>query len=71
MEKTMELASGEAFMEQQLRRLARDEAGATAAEYALMASLVAVAVAVTVGTLGVAVRGLFHEPELSDALTRR
>jgi Flp pilus assembly pilin Flp len=67
----MEPAPKEAVVEQELRRLAQDEAGATAAEYALMASLITVAVAVMVGSLGVTVRGLFHEPELAKALTPR
>jgi Flp pilus assembly pilin Flp len=67
----MEPAPREEVMEQGLRRLTRDETGATAAEYALLAALITLAVAVTVGSLGAAVRGLFHEPELTDALTPR
>lgn len=44
---------------QNVRRFMRDDDGATAIEYALLASLIAVVIAVTVGTLGTAVNGLF------------
>lgn len=42
-----------------VRRLMRDEEGATAIEYALLASLIAVVIAVAVGELGTNVNGLF------------
>ncbi len=38
----------------------RDSRGATAIEYALIASLIAVVIAVAVGTLGTDVKGLFN-----------
>jgi Flp pilus assembly pilin Flp len=38
----------------------RDENGATSVEYALMASLIAVAIALSVGTLGSAVAASFQ-----------
>ena len=40
-------------------RFARDERGATAIEYAMIASGVAVAIAASVTSLGTAVKGLF------------
>ena len=43
----------------QLRKFAADQDGATAIEYALIASGVAVAIAATVFTLGSSVKGLF------------
>ena len=45
---------------QALRRL-RAEAGATAVEYALMASLIAVVIVVAVTAFGVSVNGLFED----------
>jgi pilus assembly protein Flp/PilA len=42
-----------------LRRLLHDESGATAIEYALIASGIAVAIAATVVSLGSTVKGLF------------
>jgi pilus assembly protein Flp/PilA len=42
-----------------LTRFLRDERGATAIEYAMIASGVAVAIAATVTTLGSGVKGLF------------
>ena len=44
-----------------LRELLRDEDGVTAIEYALIASLIAVVIALAVTTLGVAVDGLFMQ----------
>lgn len=38
----------------------RDTRGATAIEYALIASLIAVVIVVAVGTLGTNVKGLFN-----------
>ncbi|HEV2263131.1 MAG TPA: Flp family type IVb pilin [Stellaceae bacterium] len=38
----------------------RDTRGATAIEYALIAGLIAVVIAVAVGTLGTDVKGLFN-----------
>ena len=38
----------------------RDTNGATAIEYALIASLIAVVIAVAVGTVGTDVKGLFN-----------
>jgi pilus assembly protein Flp/PilA len=49
-------------------RLARDASGATAAEYAIMAALIAVVIVAAVFGVGEAVIALFHEPELTDAL---
>jgi pilus assembly protein Flp/PilA len=43
----------------QLRRFARDEGGATAIEYALVASGIGVAVAGAIGSLGTNVKGLY------------
>jgi pilus assembly protein Flp/PilA len=42
-----------------LRRFADDESGATAIEYALIASGIAVAIATTVVNLGTAVKGFY------------
>ena len=42
-----------------VRRFLRDESGATAIEYALIASGIAVAIASTVMTLGSSVKGLY------------
>jgi len=42
-----------------IKRLLRDDGGATAIEYAMIASGVAVAIAATVATLGSTVNGLF------------
>jgi pilus assembly protein Flp/PilA len=41
------------------RRFMRDEGGATAIEYAMIASGVAVAIAATIGTLGSTVKGMY------------
>lgn len=46
-----------------VQRFMRDQEGATAIEYALLASLIAVVIAVTVGTVGAAVEGLFVRVE--------
>lgn len=43
-----------------VRRLATEESGATAAEYAIMAGLIAVAIAVAVQALGVTLIPLFN-----------
>lgn len=45
-----------------LARLRRDEAGATAVEYAIMVALIAVVIAATVALFGVTVRDLFIVP---------
>ena len=42
-----------------VRRFVRDESGATAIEYAMIASGIAVAIASTVFTLGTSVKGLY------------
>ena len=42
-----------------LRRFLRDESGATAIEYALIASGIAVAIATTIVSLGSTVKGLY------------
>lgn len=42
-----------------VRRFLRDESGATAIEYAMIASGIAVAIATTVVTLGSSVKGLY------------
>jgi len=42
-----------------LRDLLRDDTGASAVEYALLASLVAAVIATIVGSLGLTVKGLF------------
>ena len=42
--------------------LARDDRGATAVEYALMAALIAVVIAVAVGAFGAALNSLFVIP---------
>jgi pilus assembly protein Flp/PilA len=43
-----------------VRRFLRDDGGATAIEYAMIASGIAVAIAATVMTLGSSVNGLFN-----------
>ena len=48
-------------MKNLLVRLYRDEAGATAVEYAIIAALVGVASIFAVGEFGEAVKGLFTE----------
>ena len=47
----------------------RCDDGATAVEYALMVSLIALAVFAAVTLLGVNVAGLFSDPTLSTALS--
>lgn len=42
------------------KRLGRDEDGATAIEYGLLAALIAVAIITVVGTLGETIRGTFE-----------
>jgi len=42
-----------------LRRFLRDEGGATAIEYAMIASGIAVAIAATIVTLGSSVQGMY------------
>jgi pilus assembly protein Flp/PilA len=42
-----------------IRRFMRDESGATAIEYALIASAIAVAIATTIVSLGSTVKGLY------------
>ncbi len=41
------------------RQLARDESGAAAVEYGLLAGLIAVVIATSVGTLGTTLKGIF------------
>ncbi|MGD0026940.1 MAG: Flp family type IVb pilin [Xanthobacteraceae bacterium] len=43
-----------------LRRFLRDEGGATAIEYAMIASGIAVAIAATIVSLGSSVQGLYN-----------
>jgi Flp pilus assembly pilin Flp len=50
------------------RRQRRAERGATSTEYALMASLIAVAIAGAVGGVGGAVVDLFSDVDLLNAL---
>lgn len=45
---------------EQCRALARDESGATAIEYGLLASLIALAITVGAGALGTSLNGLFN-----------
>jgi pilus assembly protein Flp/PilA len=56
---------GAEAMMRMLHALWKDEEGPTAVEYAIMASLIAVAIAATAGALGVALEGLFTQ--LTDA----
>jgi pilus assembly protein Flp/PilA len=51
------------------KRLWKDEEGATAIEYGLLAALIAVAIIAVVGTLGGTIRDTFQEvqTELEDA----
>ncbi len=48
-------------MDRHLAALLRDEHGATAVEYAIMASMIAVAIAATVGLLGQQVATFFSD----------
>jgi pilus assembly protein Flp/PilA len=48
-----------AITKQPVRRFLRDESGATAIEYALIASGIAVAIATTIVSLGSSVKGLY------------
>lgn len=45
------------------------EEGATASEYAIVAALIAVVIAVAVGALGITVRDLFQNPTLIGVFT--
>lgn len=47
---------------------ARDDSGATAAEYALLISLVALAIFAAAQALGISVMDLFNDPQLHEAL---
>ncbi len=49
-----------------LHQFFRDESGATAIEYGLIASLIAVAIIVVVGSVGTSLEGTFRT--VSDAL---
>jgi pilus assembly protein Flp/PilA len=51
-----------------LSRLLRDTGGATAVEYALMASLIALVIVLAVTTLGTKLNDLFANDDLKDAL---
>jgi len=46
-----------------ITRFAKDESGATAIEYGLIAALIAVAIIVAVGALGGKLKGTFEEIE--------
>jgi pilus assembly protein Flp/PilA len=48
-----------AIIEKRVRCFLRDESGATAIEYAIIASGIAVAIASTIVTLGTSVKGLY------------
>jgi pilus assembly protein Flp/PilA len=48
-------------MTQLLKRIAHDESGATAIEYGLIASLIAVAIIAILGTLGTNLSGTFSK----------
>ncbi len=48
------------FITCQAKRLARDESGATAVEYAMIAFGIAVAIVATVSSLGTATQGMFQ-----------
>jgi pilus assembly protein Flp/PilA len=52
-------SSARALMGVSLRRFVRDESGATAIEYAMIASGIAVAIATTIVSLGSNVKGLY------------
>ena len=54
------------FVARQAMRFARDENGATAIEYAVIASGIAMAIVAAVSTLGTVVRGLYES--VLDAL---
>jgi pilus assembly protein Flp/PilA len=49
----------QAISEKSVRRFLRDESGATAIEYAMIASGIAVAIATTIVSLGTTVQGLY------------
>jgi pilus assembly protein Flp/PilA len=49
----------QANIEANLRRFLRDDSGATAIEYAIIASGIAVAIATTIVSLGSSVQGLY------------
>jgi pilus assembly protein Flp/PilA len=44
-----------------LKRFLKDDDGTAAIEYAVLASLIAAAIATTVGTLGLNVKGLYEK----------
>lgn len=46
-----------------------DDPGATAAEYAILATLIAVAIVTAVTAMGLSLEVLFSDPQLADALT--
>jgi pilus assembly protein Flp/PilA len=52
-------SSARALMDVSVRRFLRDESGATAIEYAMIASGIAVAIATTIVSLGSNVKGLY------------
>ncbi len=52
-------------MKNMLRRLWKDEEGATMVEYGLMVALIAVVVAVAVGPLGTAIATMFNGVQTS------
>ena len=60
MEMTMrELIKVTSFLARQARRLARDQSGATAIEYAMIASAIAVAIIAAVNSLGTATSSMY------------
>lgn len=56
MQKLFELTS---FIAAQAKRLARDESGATAVEYAMIAAGIGVAIVAAVNSLGTATKGMY------------
>ena len=49
--------------------ITKDERGATAVEYALMAALIALVIFVAVQALGLTLKDIFGNPELDGALS--
>jgi pilus assembly protein Flp/PilA len=58
---------GETYMTKFFNRFAKDESGATAIEYGLIAALIAVALIAILGTLGSSLTGTFSK--VSSKLT--
>jgi pilus assembly protein Flp/PilA len=55
-------------MHKYVARLTSDQSGATAVEYALLVSLIALVIVVAVAGLGLNVLGLFQRSDLDQAL---